>query len=298
MEDRMTTTAPEAQVAIGEIKIARVVEMEGPMMRPQDLLPAVTTELLDRHRSWLEPYYLSSNDSLIMSIQSFVVRTDQHTILIDTCVGNDKQRGNPSWSNLQLPYLQDLEAIGYSLEDIDVVLCTHLHIDHVGWNTKLENGRWVPTFPNARYLFTEEEWEFWSAKPDIQSYNQASIEDSVLPVIEAGQAEFVKRDYGIDEGAWLEFAPGHTPGHTALHLSSHGEGAVLAGDILHHPIQVAEPQLRAEYLDVDSAAAEATRMAFLKRYGDSGELVFGSHFANPSGGHIRTEGESFRFLPI
>lgn len=293
----MKDTVTENHVSIGEIKIARVVEMEGPMMRPTDLLPAVTSEILDAHRSWLEPHFLSSDGIFIMSIQSFVVRTDQHAILVDTCVGNDKQRNVPAWSNLNLPYLRDLSVAGYAAEDIDVVLCTHLHVDHVGWNTRLINGQWVPTFPNARYLFTEQEWEFWSEKPDIQSYNLASIEDSVLPVIESGQAEFVKRDYGIDDGAWLEFTPGHTPGHVALHLSSRGEGAVLAGDILHHPIQVAEPHLRAEYLDIDPVAAEATRLSFLKHYGDKDELVFGSHFANPSGGHIRTEGESFRFLP-
>lgn len=286
----------EAQMTLGEITIARVVEMEGPMMRPQDLLPAATAEMLDLHRAWLEPHYLSPSNILIMSIQSFVVRTSQRTILVDTCVGNDKQRDNPSWTNLQLPYLQDLKAAGFSPEDIDVVLCTHMHLDHVGWNTKLKNGRWVPTFPNARYLFTQIEWDFWKERPPDQSYNHPCIDDSVLPVIESGQAEFVKGDYGISEQAWLEFAPGHTPGHVTLHLESEGGEAILAGDIFHHPVQVAEPQLRAEYLDVDANAAEATRISFLKRYADSEVLVFGSHFAYPSGGYIRTDGESLRLL--
>ena len=178
-----------------------------------------------------------------------------------------------------------------------MVLCTHMHIDHVGWNTKLKNGRWVPTFPNARYLLTQVEWDFWKEKPPDQSYNHPSIDDSVLPVIESGQAEFVKGDYGISEQAWLEFAPGHTPGHVALRLASQGGEAILSGDILHRPLQVAEPHLRVEHLDVDSTAAEATRMPFLERYADSEVLVFGSHFANPSGGYIRTEGGSLRFLP-
>ena len=297
MESRMIDGTQEAQMTLGEITIARVVEMEGPMMRPQDLLPAATSEMLDLHRAWLEPHYLSPSNILIMSIQSFVVRTSQQTILVDTCVGNDKQRGNPSWTNLQLPYLQDLKAAGFSPEDIDVVLCTHMHLDHVGWNTKLKNGRWVPTFPNARYLFTQVEWDFWNERPQDQSYNHPGIDDSVVPVIESGQAEFVTGDHEISEQAWLKFAPGHTPGHVALHLASQGAEAILSGDILHHPVQVSEPHLRAEYLDVDSTAAEATRISFLERYADSEVLVLGSHFANPSGGYIRTEGESLRFLP-
>lgn len=292
----MIARTPEAQMKLGEITIARVVEMEGPMMRPQDLLPAATPEILDHHRDWLAPHYLSPDDVLIMSIQSYVVRTSHQTILIDTCVGNDKERGNPSWTNLQLPYLQDLRTAGFSPEDIDVVLCTHMHIDHVGWNTKLKDGRWVPTFPDARYLFAQIEWDFWKEKPPVQSFNHPCLDDSVLPVIESRQAEFVTGDYGISEQAWLEFAPGHTPGHVALHLASQGVEAVVSGDILHHPVQVAEPQLRAEYLDVDSSAAEATRRSFLERYADSDVVVFGSYFAGPSGGYIRTGVDSLRFL--
>jgi glyoxylase-like metal-dependent hydrolase (beta-lactamase superfamily II) len=261
------------QISVGDAAIARVVEMEGPMMRPQDLFPG-------------------------MSIQSFVVRTKHQTILIDTCVGNDKQRGNPSWNNLQGSYLQDLEVAGFTAADIDVVLCTHMHVDHVGWNTKLQNGRWVPTFPNARYLFTQEEWDFWREKPPVQTYNYSSIDDSVLPVIESGQAEFVPGDHSIDGEAWLEVAPGHTPRHVTLHLESQGNEAILAGDIMHHPIQVAEPHLRAEYLDIDPESAEETRMSFLRRYSGSDILIFGPHFANPSGGHIQAEGDSYRFLPI
>ena len=287
----------EAHMTLGEITIARVVEMEGPMMRPEDLLPAATPEMLDLHRPWLEPHYLSPSNILIMSIQSFVVRTSQRTILVDTCVGNDKQRGNPSWTNLQLPYLRDLKAAGFSPEDIDVVLCTHMHLDHVGWNTKLKDGRWVPTFPNARYLFTQVEWDFWKERPPVQSYNHPCIDDSVLPVIDSGQADLVKTDESIDGSAWLEFAPGHTPGHVTLHLESDESEAVLAGDIFHHPLQVAEPQLRAEYLDIDPEAAEATRIDFLNRYTDEEVLILGSHFANPSGGWIRTENRSRRFIP-
>lgn len=294
----MITRAPDAQIAIGSIKIARVVEMEGPMMKPQDLLPASTPEGIETHRRWLEPNYLSPSGILIMSIQSFVVRTSQQTILIDTCVGNDKQRDTLSWNNLQLPYLRDLETAGFSPEDIDVVLCTHMHIDHVGWNTKLENGRWIPTFPNARYLFTQKEWNFWKDRPAIQAFNHPCIDDSVLPVIESGQAEFMKGDYGINEEAWLEFAPGHTPGHVGLHLASQGSEAVLSGDIMHHPVQVAEPDWAAEYLDVDPGMATETRRAFLQKYADSNVVIIGSHFAHPSAGHIRMGGESLRFFPV
>ena len=293
----MTETIREGALSVGDISISRVVEMEGPMMRPKDLLPGATPEVLDRHRGWLEPNYLSPQAIMIMSIQSFVVKTEGKTILVDTCVGNDKQRENPSWSNLNLPYLDTLRAAGFEPEDIDIVFCSHMHVDHVGWNTKLENGRWVPTFPNAQYLFTQEEWDFWKSKPSVQTFNHSCMDDSVLPVVEAGQAEFVDGDHSIDDHAWLEFAPGHTPGHAALRLASEGNEAVLAGDIMHHPIQVAEPGLRAEYLDVDPDEAEVTRQSFLNKYSESGKLVLGSHFAKPFGGYIQADGESFRFLP-
>ena len=280
---------------VGHISISRVVEMEGPMMRPQDLLPASIPEGIDAHRNWLEPHFITPNGTLIIAIQSLVVQTRHHIILIDTCVGNDKQREMEAWNKLQLPYLQDLRRAGFTRGDIDVVLCTHMHIDHVGWNTVLENGRWVPTFPNARYLFTSKEWDFWKARPPVQAFNRVCIDDSILPVVEAGQAEFVPDDYAIDDEAWLEFAPGHTPGHVALHLASGGKTAVLSGDIMHHPVQVAEPEWAAEYLDVDIDLARETRLKFLDRYAESDVLIYGGHFAAPSAGYIVQNGAKLRF---
>ena len=230
-----------------------------------------------------------------MSIQSFVVKTPKHTILVDTCVGNNKQRENPSWSNLELPYLDSLRAIDLEPEDIDIVFCSHMHVDHVGWNTKLEDGKWVPTFPNARYLFTQKEWDYWKAKPAAQTFNHACIDDSVSPVVDSGQAEFVSGDHGIDQETWLEFAPGHTPGHAVLHLSSNDNNAVLAGDIMHHPVQVAEPHWAAEQLDVDPIEALETRRNFLERFRETEVLILGSHFAYPSAGYIQGAGNTAKF---
>lgn len=286
------------QLTIGDIAVSRVVEMEGPMMRPQDLVPAATEQAMEIHRHWLEPHFLDPNGMLIMSIQSFLVRTRHHNILIDTCIGNDKQRENPGWSNLQLPYLRDLEATGVSIEDIDIVLCTHLHIDHVGWNTRLEDGRWVPTFPNARYLFSKAEWDYWNQDKVAQMFNLPCIEDSVAPVVEAGLAEMVELDHQINDAIRLEPLVGHTAGHVGLHLTSEDHEAVLSADVMHHPVQAAEPNWAAEFLDVDPDAARETRIYFIDQYVDRDVLVLGGHFAHPSAGRLVSKGDHVQFLPI
>ncbi|CAN0453486.1 unnamed protein product, partial [Discosporangium mesarthrocarpum] len=202
---------------IGDITWHRIVEAEGPEFEIGFLLPDARPEAIDAHRPWMEPKFLEpGTDRLIMATQSYILRDRHHTILVDSCVGNDKERRfYPPWSGLSgTKYLDGLADIGLSVDDIDFVMCTHLHADHVGWNTRLIDGRWVPTFPKARYVFAETEFGFWSElNKKGAKYSDGCIDDSVLPVVEAGQADIVADDYAFSDEIWFEQTPGHTPGH-------------------------------------------------------------------------------------
>ncbi len=279
-------------IQLGDISISRVVESEGPTPAGF-LLPDATEDNLRLHAEWMAPhFYDPQSGKLLMSIHSFILRTRHHTILVDTCLGNGKKRSVPNWNMRDGPFLEDLRAAGVSPEQVDVVLCTHLHVDHVGWNTRLENGRWVPTFPNARYLFAREEWEHWRESKEEQTAEV--MKDSVLPIIEAKQADLVESDHAIDDELRLEPTPGHTPGHVSLHLSSGGQEAVITGDMMHHPVQMAEVSWCSHFC-VDKARAIATRKEFLSRYADRDVIILGTHFAAPVAGHIVSAGEAWRF---
>ena len=249
---------------IGEIAIHRIVEMEGPFRPALDMFPTLTAELLDENRHWLAPKALDRDDMLLFSFQSYVVRTPHHTILVDSCIGNDKVRPTrPGW-NLKRDetFMRALAAAGFGVDDIDFVMCTHLHADHVGWNTRLQNGRWAPTFPNARYLFSEGEFAYWSeqhAKGSVPAFG-----DSVLPVMEAGKAELVRDDFALDDHVRLLPTPGHTPHHVAVCLGRHGDDAVMTGDLMHSPLQTRYPDLSPRF-DVDGDASAKTRRSFLER---------------------------------
>jgi glyoxylase-like metal-dependent hydrolase (beta-lactamase superfamily II) len=226
-------------------------------------------------------------------MQSYLVRTRHHTILVDTCVGDHKKRQRPSWNmTTSGKFLADLVAAGVRPEAVDYVLCTHLHVDHVGWNTQLRDGRWVPTFPNAKHVFSRQEWDYWAAVH--QATPLEHIADSVLPIVEAGQAVFVANDYALTDEVWLEPTPGHTPNHVSVHLASNGVHAVITGDMMHSPVQCAELMWVARP-DYDRDLARATRRAFLERYCDTDVLICGTHFPSPSMGHIVPHGDAFRF---
>jgi glyoxylase-like metal-dependent hydrolase (beta-lactamase superfamily II) len=276
---------------IGSIRVESVVEWCGPT-RPTWLLPGATKEMVERHRDWLAPHFLDERDRFVMSIHCFVVRAPGMTMLVDTCVGNDKPRQNPTWNMLRTPFLESLAAAGVLPETVDLVLCTHLHVDHIGWNTRLEGGRWVPTFPRARYLFARREWEHWSTI-DGDEYGPI-IADSVRPVVDAGRADLVEPDHRITDEIWLEPTPGHTPGHVSVRLSSRGQDGVITGDLAHHPIQIGEPDQNSHFC-TDPEMARATRRAFCARYADRDVTVLGTHFATPTAGRISTEGGAWRF---
>jgi len=186
----------------------------------------------------------------------------------------------------------NLAAAGIHPEQIDYVFCTHMHVDHVGWNTRWQDGHWVPTFPNAKYIFSRKEWQFWEALP--RDERTTHIVDSVVPIVEAGQAVLVENDYALNDEVWLEPTPGHTPDHVSVRLSSNGVQGVITGDMIHSPVQCIEPGwvMRA---DSDPAQACQTRRAFLDRYCETDVLVCGTHFPAPSMGHIVARDNSFWF---
>ncbi|MGH8686574.1 MAG: MBL fold metallo-hydrolase [Burkholderiales bacterium] len=286
----MATDYPVLRWKVGDVRISRVVEIEG--ASPGTFLFAeATPERLLQH-AWLRPRFLTDEGKTIGSIHCFVVETGGRRIVVDTCVGNDKPREVKAWNLRQGRFLADLAEAGFPRESVDTVLCTHLHVDHVGWNTMLADGRWVPTFPKARYLFGRTEWAHWSGEsegPDREVRN-----DSVRPVLEAGLAELVESDHRLTDEVFLEPTPGHTPGHVSVRISSRGVDAVITGDLMHHPVQCAEHGWASRF-DVDPELARRTRRAFLERYADRPVLVLGTHFATPTGGRIVRDGKGYRF---
>jgi len=278
-------------IYVGGIRIDRVLEMEIPFRDPSEMFVEDTGDALDAHRHWLEPWALCPDSGqLILAVQSYLVRTGRHTVLIDTCVGCDKAYDwYPLWNKrTDRGWLARLAAAGVGPEEIDYVFCTHLHADHCGWNTQMIDGRWVPTFPNAKYILAKSEVAHARAG-DLSQYRE-----SVLPVIEAGQAVLVDTDYGLDDEIWLEPTPGHTPGHVAVGLAANGDEAVMCGDLIHSPIQCLYPDWRYA-IDSDPEQGNATRRAFLEANCARGRLVLTAHFPSPSMGHIIEDGDAFRF---
>lgn len=281
---------------IGDIVVRAIHEKTEPTLPPAEIMQAATQGALEPHMEWLAPTFLDpETGALILAFQSFVVQTPRHTILIDTCIGNDKERANPEFHMQKGPWLDNLKALGLAPEDIDFVMCTHLHPDHVGWNTRLTDDRWVPTFPNARYVFAREEYAYWEAESAAGSERIGlTFADSVLPVMEAGQAVLVDHDHQIDDGIWLEPTPGHSPGHVVVHAESSGGHGVFVGDLMHHPIQVPHPDWSTCWCwDLEMSAASRTR--FVEQHTEAGTLILPVHFAGPTAGRIVEDGNSQRF---
>jgi glyoxylase-like metal-dependent hydrolase (beta-lactamase superfamily II) len=275
---------------VGDVSITRVIEVEN-AFRGTWLLPEATPDAV-RAVDWLRPLFAEEQGKLRMSAHSLIVRSGGLTILVDTGIGNDKDRPDvPGWHQRRGSYLSDLAQAGFPRESIDRVVCTHLHVDHVGWNTMLVDGRWVPTFPNARYLFVRPEYEHWRADPNVHS---GYFDDSVRPVVDAGLVEWTDPEARITDEVFLEPSFGHTPGHVCMRVSSRGEDAVISGDLMHHPVQCARPEWATTF-DVDPDRARTVREEFLHRYSDTATLVFGTHFATPSAGHIVRDGAAWRF---
>lgn len=275
---------------VGQIEIASVEELNIPTS-PRFLFPGIAPADFASYSQWLTPhFYQPETDRLRMPIQAFIVRTPHHLIVVDTCLGNGKKRIAPDWNMRNGPFLEDLKAAGVDPEKVDYVLCTHLHVDHVGWNTRLVDGKWKPTFPNARYVFNQTEYDFWSQSKEEEQAE--TFQDSVLPIMEAGKAELVGGEHEIVEGIRLEPTPGHTPGHCSIHLSSGGAEAVITGDMMHHPIQLLQPERSTRFCN-DPAQAARTRRAFLSRYAERDVPIVGTHFAAPTHGHVVGHKDAF-----
>jgi glyoxylase-like metal-dependent hydrolase (beta-lactamase superfamily II) len=286
------------KLAVSDLTIHRIIEQETTFLPAMDLFPTLAPELLAENRPWLQGTgALDSKDVLVLCFQSYIVKTPHHTILIDSCIGNDKPRPlRPNWNmKTDNTYMRMLATAGFAVEDIDFVMCTHLHTDHVGWNTRLDGDRWVPTFPNARYIFGKDEFDYWTA--ENAKTPAPALVDSVLPVVEAKRAEIVRNDYEIGDHVRILPTPGHTPGHVAFTFGRGRDAAVFSGDLMHSPLQTRHPELSAKF-DVDPAQAASTRRGFLERYCDTDTLCCTAHFPSPSMGKIRRRGEGFSCDPI
>ena len=282
---------------LGKVRVDRVVEFEMPLLPPAVLYPASTPEAIERHRHWLEPRLLErASGLLVLGMHSFLIRSRHHTILVDACSGNDRQRPKkPRYHLKHWPFLDNLAKTGVDPTEVDFVLCTHLHVDHVGWNTRLIDGRWVPTFPNAKYLFARAEWAYWEEHYKTEAFrDDPYYKDSILPVIAAGQMELVDGDHVFDDEVWLDPTPGHTPGHVSVHIRSGGQECVMSGDLMHHALQCAEPDWSSCFC-VDPAHSARTRRAFLARYEGTPVRIMPAHFPTPTAGTIVRAGDAWRF---
>ena len=284
---------------VGAVRLARLpdneVTLHGAFLVPEFTPANVAAEL-----GWLAPHFAAGDGRIVLSFHSMLVESAGRRIVIDTCMGNDKPRPSPLW-DAQLDwhlrrgdYLERLAAAGFARESVDLVVLTHLHGDHVGWNTMLAGGRWVPTFPNARYLIVREEWEYWSRADD--PHFRIPLEDSVRPVVDAGMVEWVGVNHRIDANLRLVPTPGHTHAHVSVVIESGGARAITTGDLIHHPLQCAHPEWNCRF-DLDAAQARATRRDFLERAAADRALVFGTHFSAPSAGRVVAHGAAFRFIP-
>jgi glyoxylase-like metal-dependent hydrolase (beta-lactamase superfamily II) len=277
---------------IGDVTVTRVVELWDFQDNIQMTMPDATAEEVVAMQ-WLHPHYATPDGRQRMNFQGFVVQAPGRVIVVDSCIGAGRQRDFDVFCDLPEGFLEDLESLGISRHDVDTVMCTHLHFDHVGWNTYRdpETGEYRPTFPNARYLFGRTEYEAWQNTIRRDGvHTDTHLVECVDPIVALGLADFIEADHEIAPGIWCEPSHGHTPGHVHVRIRSQGQEAIITGDLMHHPMQVAMPYRQATF-DMDKEAGRQTRMGFVEKYADSGVMVIGAHFAGPTAGHIVTHGE-------
>ena len=270
----------------GDAIIHRIIEMECGFTPALEFLPNLTKDVLEENRHWLQPAAMDANDNLVLCFQSYVVQIGGKNILVDSCIGNDKDRAaRPLWNKKKdTAFMDGLKRSGLTPNDIDFVMCTHLHVDHVGWNTKLENGRWVPTFPNARYLFSKIELDYWLAENAKGAI--PPIVDSVIPIVEAKACDIVTSDHQLSDLVTLMPSPGHTIDHYAVAIGKGRHDAVFTGDLIHSPLQALYPELTMR-VDYNPAQGAASRRAFLERYCETDTQCCFAHFPSPSRGYVK-----------
>ena len=289
------------EIKIGDVTITSIVERAGPWRAPKDMFPAYTAEVGEKHLAEMDPVsYDAATGKMYITYQTFVVRTPHHTILVDTCTGDDK--GFPAPMDFdKSPWINGFKAAGLKFEDIDYVFCTHLHIDHCGWNTVLRDGRWVPTFPNAKYVFAKKEYETWeaAAKKGDPARDAVNSQNNVfrmncLPIVEAGQALLVDDDYRLDDLVSLTPTPGHSPHHCCVNIFSRGQRAVVTGDMMHHALQCREPSWSTIFC-ADPAQAATSRRTFLASVANTDTIILPIHFPSPTAGRIEADGDRFHY---
>jgi glyoxylase-like metal-dependent hydrolase (beta-lactamase superfamily II) len=287
------------QLKLGDYHVGRIPEIEFPAFPAREFLPASTDEMVAEAQRLL-PGRITPDGKIVMSFHSFLLKTGRYTIMVDTCCGNDKPRPGREHFNVgKQDYLAQLTALGVKPEEVTHVMCTHLHWDHVGWNTRLVNGQWVPTFPNAKYIMAKREYDYWDGvyrteKDRRDNMHVLGFEDSVLPIMRADKAVLVADDFELDKGLSIEPCHGHSPGHFVINVVSGGTKGVFIGDIIHHPMQLLFPDLscRADY---DMDASRISRKALIEKHAGTGTLILPQHFATPSCGTIKRQGNAFNF---
>jgi glyoxylase-like metal-dependent hydrolase (beta-lactamase superfamily II) len=277
---------------IGDVDITRVVEAEGAML-PEHLFGEATAEELERHASWLRPHFVDDDGRVRMSIHALCIASPGHRVVVDTCVGHFRPLPGFEYLRPDTPFLERLSDVGFARETVDTVICTHLHFDHVGWNTMLVDGEWVPTFPNARYVICREEWDHWSGA-EASDY-VATLGDAVRPVVEAGLADLVPPDHKVTDEIRLVPTAGHTPGHVSVDVESKGARAFVTGDVTHHPVQWAEPGWWS-VADSDADHAGATRRRLVADLAGTDTLVIGTHYPPPCAGRLVAGDDGCRFV--
>ena len=286
-------------ITVGEMTIVPIVEQPAaPFFDPTFFFPTLTKERLEENRAWLTPTYIDpATGKLMLCIQGFVVKTPHRNVLIDSCVGNHKPRpARPFWNMMNSDrFEKGLGAAGLSVNDIDYVMCTHLHLDHVGWNTRLENGRWVPTFPNAKYVMADRELAFWTQKEKDDPASCPWITDSVLPIVDAKRAQIVKSDYALDDTMQFIPTPGHSIDHFSVLVGRPGADALITGDMIHSPLQARYPEL-GMMVDYDSRQAGETRRKVFDRFCESPTVICVTHFPSPSTGLLRRWDDGYKFV--
>jgi glyoxylase-like metal-dependent hydrolase (beta-lactamase superfamily II) len=286
------------EIRVGDVSITGIVERDGPWRPINNMLPTADVTLAKKYLSEMDPVvYDPVSEKLIITYQTFVVRTPKHAILIDTCTGEHKGYA-PPMDFPKAPWLNGFHALGLKFSDIDFVFCTHLHIDHTGWNTQLVDGRWVPTFPNAKYIFHKREYAYWeeeAKRGGNPHFNLGPVWNmNCEPVVAAGQALLVDENYSLDDTIYLSMSPGHTPHHCCVHIRSKGQEAVVLGDMVHHALQCREPDWSTGFCSDPKQAAQ-TRWKFFRQYADTATLMLPIHFPNPTVGRIAADGERFRY---
>jgi len=284
-------------LTIGDFTIGRVAELEFPAFPATEFLPAATPGMVEEARRAL-PGRISDDGKAVMSFHSFVLRTGRHTILLDTCCAKSRP-GREQFDQGRQDYLGGLARLGVRPEEVTHVMCTHLHWDHVGWNTRRVDGQWVPTFPNAQYVMAKREYDHWNAvyakdKGNPANPHALAFEDSVEPIMRAERAVLVKDDFELDHGISLAPCPGHTPGHVVVNVASGGKRGVFIGDAIHHPMQIMFPDLSTR-ADTDQDMARVSRKKLIETHAGTGNLIMPHHFATPTSGTIERAGDGFRF---